>query len=502
MGTAFVLRSLSMRVYTKTALLVVALGIGVDLLSFIGWSAPSFEAPIALVLLAVVAAGAMADIRWGVAVVLIELLWGSHGHLLHLSFAGAEWSLRMGIFAVVLAAAIWHLRNGAARQFVVRAVRTHPARWPALVFSATLAVAAILGALRHPWDRVFFDANAWAFILLAPAFLLAWREEHHRPWLVTAFLTGAAYLIVRTYVLFFLFTHDLGGLWVPLYQWVRDTRLGEVTVFPGGFPRVFLPSAVYFLAAIPLAAHARSHPRLRWIVIGGGVAVLTVGLSRSYWIGLLTIAAAGVIAGFVRTRRHAFPWRAVWHGAAAIAIGFAVAIALVRFPYPPRLTTAGFGETIVARFQQDAAVGNRWQQIAPLYAAIRSHPIFGSGFGAAVTYETRDPRTRATHPNGEYTTTAFEWGYFDDLLERGFLGLLAELWLIATLVWYGLKTSSPHHASLSLGLLAIAVVHATSPYLNHPLGIGMLLIVFAAVARRDAQSSTHSIAESYSAKVV
>ncbi|MDO8598544.1 MAG: hypothetical protein Q7S02_00360, partial [bacterium] len=270
----------------------LALGVGIDLLSFIAWSTPALETLLAVTVLACAAVSAMVDIKWGIAAVLLELLWGSHGHLLHVSVGGVDWSLRMGLFSIVIAATVWHLRSSAARQWVIRTLRAHPVFWPMIVFLVTVAFATALGAWRHAWDSVFLDANAWGFLLLMPAFLLACREEVQRQWLVKVLLVGALYLVCRTYVLFFLFTHNLGGLWVPLYQWVRDTRLGEITVFPGGFPRIFLPSMVYLLLAIPVAWQSRTSAVLRWSVLGGGVAVLVLSLSRSYWIGLVSLVAA------------------------------------------------------------------------------------------------------------------------------------------------------------------------------------------------------------------
>jgi hypothetical protein len=559
---------------------VLSAGIALDLLSIIGWSAPVWGTFITVSLLVIITVLSLRDIRFGVASILLELLWGSHGYLLRIPAGGLNLSLRMGIFFVVVAATVWHLRRHESRVAVWSAFRGHPVRWPALAFFATLALGLILGLARHPFDRVFFDANAWAFLLLLPSFLLAWRvKEFDTPWdgsgervplrgayseeagmvparsgraterserapprwggasvptewhrdlscrpMAIVLLTGALYLILRTYLLLFVFSHDLGGFWLAAYQWVRDTSLGEVTIFPGAFPRVFLPSMVLLFPALLLALHAlrslRGAPTLQserrgnldrhaWITIsylvfGGSIAVLLISLSRSYWLAGVVLLAVGV--GTIATRA----WRPrnyslirtnrrivrVWCTAiSSAAVAIILAVVVVTLPYPKPLTTAGVGETLLARLSSDAAVSNRWQQLEPLRDAIGQHPILGSGFGAAVTYETRDPRTLAAYPDGKYTTTAFEWGYLDDLLERGLLGLLAELWFLGSLIWFALRQQfSPplvdgereevslrthEQTAFSLGLLAIAIVHATSPYLNHPLGIGLLLWLFA-----------------------
>ena len=541
---------------------VIAIGLGVDLLSFIGWSDSALLVPFTVAVLTAVAIGTFLDIRIGVTAVLLELLWGGHGYLLRIPWGGVDISLRMGVFFVVLAATVWHLRVPGARRAVYDAAQTHPARWPALAFFVSLVVGLIGGLVRHPFDRVFFDANAFGFLLLTPAFSLAIQRrtsvENHslirtnRRMVIGSeivrgdrdatgppiirdslfiILAGAFYLIARTYFLLFAFTHDLGGTWVPLYQWVRDTRLGEVTVFPGAFPRVFMPSMVLLFPAIAIAMtrirvwsrireyaygttrmkqQTFSHsaecenvesgalrtigrsPTLSLGVFGGGVAILLVSLSRSYWVGLATLIGFKVFMT-IRTRcvssdlsqfraklRKAFRGAFVLIGSTIIAV--AIAVAIVNLPYRKPLTTAGIGSTFLARLSADAAVSNRWQQIEPLRNAIAQHPIFGNGFGAAVTYETKDPRTLAAFPDGRYTTTAFEWGYLDDLLERGTVGFLAEIWLIGALIWYGFRNGG-YAAAVAAGLAAVAVVHATSPYLNHPLGIGLLMLAAASMAR-------------------
>lgn len=477
--------------------IVLTAGVTLDLLSFIGWSEPTWTTTLILLLLVPVAIGAFVNLRVGVAAILLELVWGGHGYLLRVPAGGLDLSLRTCLFLVVLIATIWHVRTSEQRNALWNLLRSHPARWPALVLLATLVLGGVLGMLRHPFDRAFFDANAWGFLLLTPAFLLVVSAERQptdkttRPFII---LAGAAYLILRTYVLLFLFSHDLGGTWMPLYQWIRDTRLGEVTIFPGAFPRIFLPSMILLFPALLLAGsrmmrispHKGEGSRvLAAAVFGGSIAVLIVSLSRSYWLALLILGVIVIVwaAWSWWNSRHApIHTNRSMAGVAMWAIGSAVtmlllAIAVVRLPYPRLLTTAGLGETFAARFQQDAAVGNRWQELRPLRDAIMQHPILGNGFGAAVTYETKDPRTLSAYPDGKYTTTAFEWGYLDDLLERGLVGLLAELWLIGALIWHGIRRGGATTA-FALGLLAIAIVHGTSPYLNHPLGIGVVLWLF------------------------
>lgn len=465
----------------------IAGGTALDLLSLIAWGHPIVAGPLLVAVGLCVLLGACWDMRVGVAAVLLELLWGSHGRLIAAPVHGFAISLRMVVFGAVLVATLWHLRRAAVRRYVWDVIRVHPVRWPACAFCVTVLVAVVGGVLRHPVHRWFADANAWAFGALAVSFVIArMPRASSGAWSgVSIVYLGALYLVLRTYALLFVLSHDLGGVWIGIYQWVRDTRLGEITVFPGNFPRVFMPSMVLLLLVIPLAAMSWRRPSvrrgnpdlLRWTIVGGSISVLVLSLSRSYWVGLSVLALlGGGVCCRALFRRDFLPWRIIGTGAASLCVALFLAVLLVRLPWPQPLTTAGFGETLAARFVQDAAVSNRWQQLGPLRDAIAQHPIIGSGFGAAVTYESRDPRTLAAFPDGRYTTTAFEWGYVDDLLERGIIGLVAELAFLAALLWFCWRRKGEQRA-LVVGMATMAVVHATSPYLNHPLGIGVMALL-------------------------
>ena len=123
----------------------------------------------------------------------------------------------------------------------------------------------------------------------------------------------------------------------------------------------------------------------------------------------------------------------------------------------------------------------------PLLNKIKLHPILGSGWGTLVTYESFDPRiVTAKNPKGEYTTFAFELGYLDLLLKFGLAGVLSFLYLICQLL-IKIKKTAINTANefdkyfllgLLLGLVALTITHAFSPYLNHPLGIGYIIVLY------------------------
>jgi O-antigen ligase len=192
-------------------------------------------------------------------------------------------------------------------------------------------------------------------------------------------------------------------------------------------------------------------------------------MSRSFWIGL----ASGIIylyAAHLSRRDRG----ALLHTARALilsALGGAIILSAIYLP-----TIGGLGER-ARRILGEPAVSSRAAQFLPLLSAIAKSPLIGFGFGKTVTYASADPRILRANPDGLYTTYAFELGYLDIALKIGLLGLLLYALLIFKIA-RGLG-----RGELLAGLVALLVINIFSPYLNHPLGIGYLLLL--TIFRKD-----------------
>jgi O-antigen ligase len=154
---------------------------------------------------------------------------------------------------------------------------------------------------------------------------------------------------------------------------------------------------------------------------------------------------------------------------------------VVAFPYW-QTQSADFSSSFLARADSgnDAAVASRWSLLPVLLKEIVREPFFGQGFGSTVTYHSQDPRVLQSNPGGSYTTYAFEWGYLSLWLKLGLLGLgayLLFLWQLTADSWkIGCRTKNYIFLALPAGIIFLAVTNAFTPYLNHPLGIGFLVL--------------------------
>lgn len=228
-----------------------------------------------------------------------------------------------------------------------------------------------------------------------------------------------------------------------------------------------------------------------------------MSFSRSFWLaGILSLVAFLILLLIQRERFG----RVFYFGILSVVIatiGAGLTLGVAAFPIPPG--TSGGSSIFKERVEKfkEAAASSRMSQIRPLLTAIAKHPAIGSGFGQTVTYQSQDPRVVKSHPGGWYTTMAFELGWLEMWLKLGLLGVLAYLYLLWRILKAGwIIVRHPERAervegsqglpmgrylvlgSLA-GLIAIVITHGVSPYLNHPLGIGIVILLTAILANKD-----------------
>ena len=338
------------------------------------------------------------------------------------------------------------------------------------------------------------------------------------------FFAATTLLALKTLFAVYWFTHAgnnfIGANLVPFYRWVRDSGVGEITWLPGNFARVFFQSHIYNLVAFfvllssvilrqqPKDLVRMGAPRIRarffallrmtdWkmaALLILNTSVILVSLSRSFWVG--TIAGLGVlvISLWSSVRRDAFDRRVLSPATpycesaralarysvtliAAVLGALLLLLVVARFPFP-RPSPADLGDAVQSRLEAGDAGQSRWNLLPPLTRAALEHPILGSGFGTRVTYISNDPRIREENTPGGYTTTAFERGWVDQWLKMGILGLIAYTGLFIALGHAIYRTVAfPLSCALIARLVALAAIHVFTPYLNHPLGFGILILL-------------------------
>jgi len=451
--------------------------------------------------------------EYGILILLAELFIGSKGYLFYFESGGIIISIRLALWLIVMAVWLANLLIKWARNRELPETgfgKQNSYFYYFIILLFFIVWGAVNGFLNHnSFSNIFFDFNGWLyFALIFPIYDFIKNKENIYD-LGRVFLAAMVWISFKTFFLLFVFSHDYIGMVSELYRWVRGTGVGEITLIQGGFYRVFFQSHIFVLIGffILLAFFSNQlfknkkfltflpRPPRHSDGLGGGyfllltssLSVILISFSRSFWLGL----AIGLLFYYFIILLF-YKWKVVFRISAVLLAGAVVAAVLtliiVKFPYPKPIGGFDAASLFSERISdtKEAAVSSRWQLLPPLWTAIKQNPVLGSGFGATVTYKSKDPRVLASSPSGEYTTYAFEWGWLDIWLKLGFFGLLAYLLLISKITFDSFMAKNSLAFGLGLGLIVIAAVSFFSPYTNHPLGIGYLIIAAATIERLKA----------------
>lgn len=453
----------------------------------------------AIVLL--VALASIKNIKYGLYAALAELFIGSQGHLFELKISGYEMSIRIAIFFVVIL--VWFVKVLIDKQFskVWPELKSYP--WLAALGAVSLW--GLIFALQrgNSWSNIFFDFNAWIYFLyIFP--LVSVFNKNDLPDILQIFSAGITALAIKTLLFLYVFSHQFSFL-RDFYRWGRDTLWGEFTIINENFYRIFSQGQIFILIGffIFLSVIFFNHDlkiknivKNRLLYVGSFLLLtLVISLSRSFWLALVLTIIVFIVVFFKQANKK---FSSLLIGILLILSGsFIIFNAIIYFPWPKPTGQFDASSLVEARLSlTGAGISSRWSQLPNLTKAIIKHPILGSGWGATVTYQSTDPRILTeSNPEGRYSTYAFEWGYLDIILKIGLLGLIVYLlfiWSIAKQCFQLIKKNIDRGEralaiGFLLGLLALLIVHGFSPYLNHPLGIGYLLLImiFAGLINRE-----------------
>lgn len=463
--------------YFKTSLLFISF---ILILSFVAYFFPLFNKVAFFVILALTLVLTLEKLEYGLYILLAELFIGSKGYLFYFDFGGTSVSLRIALFLIVMAVWLYRVIKNINFKFELN-------KWYWILF-AFIAWGFVWGLLRgNSFQNLFFDFNGWLYfgIIFPFADIIKSREQVEN---ILQIFTGAVTaIIIKTFFFLYLFSHGLEVPIFPIYRWLRQFLIGEITLMPSGFYRIFFQSQIYLLigffifSAFLIWQPGKIKKNIKyWLLTIGSLTSVLISFSRSFWVGL--VVGLFVLLIFLIVLK--FPFKKILKislgGIAILAISLAAIFATAQFPFPePQKIsfTSMFSDRLTDL--DEAAVRSRWDLLPPLGQAVIKHPIIGSGFGTTVTYKSSDPRAIQVNPGGIFTTYAFEWGFLDIMLKIGLAGLAVYLLLIAKIWrsgWLLGLSGEFIPLGLLLGLAALLATNFFSPYLNHPLGIGYILL--------------------------
>lgn len=494
-------------------------------LSFLGYLLPILNNIIFWLIIIITFALTIKRLEYGIFIVLTELFIGIKGYLFSFSFGDRfVLSIRIALFAIVFL--IWLFKKSS----IFKAGKYNFVYTKFFVPFAVLTIFLVIGCSTgiingNFFKNIFFDVNGYFYLALAfPLFDIIHNRIKVRK-LIQYLVAGAlAVSILTLYISIgftimhqdarpgiadikstektleeeqageFMISHSIFAkqelqsreffrqLDTPkpyIYRWTQDTGLGEISYLTGPFFRFFSAGQLYsalifiFLLAKLLLDQKIEFKKNIFLVFVLTVCGLStfVGFSRSLWIGLV-IALIYLLFHLPQKRALKI---------ALYATGAIFLIIIISGTLLPQVYDL-VGDRVSSIFQPktEAAASNRANVLAPALSKIKQHPILGSGFGTTIEYE-----SVAFEKYGTVRVFSFEWAYLDTTIEIGILGLLAYFWFLFTIFKEGYKTQDPENKKLIIcflsGVILIIITNITTPFLNHPLGIGFILITATAI---------------------
>lgn len=471
--------------------------IGLEVLSLIAFYFQNLNAFFFLIIILVFLIVCLKKLEWGVYLLLAELFIGSKGYLLEFAIGDFAVSLRLGLFlALFLAWIIWVIKEKQITFFKIKLWKYY------LAFMVILGIGILIGYLNNnPLTNIFFDWNGYLYFGLIFPLAQAINTKEKYLKLFQVLTAGVLASALKTIILLFLFSHTglFLGILPDIYKWVRDTGVGEITELPNHFFRIFFQSHIYaviflFISFILINNYSETEKKIKSLftkniklISTGFISLLIIFLSysRSFWLG--TFITFVLLFGFLFFYLKNKFSKVIISG--IFLVGFFVlsvgaSFIIINFPMPGGsggVSAASLIKERTSDTEDEAAAQSRYNLIQPMLTKFVENPIFGSGFGTSIKYQSQDPRALESANGGLYETFSFEWGWLDFLLKIGILGTFVYLLLLFQIFKTNWQIYSKSKDPLILGLLfsliAIIIIHAFTPYLNHPLGIGWILIV-------------------------
>ena len=471
----------------KNILFAISCFIGIEFVSLLSHVLPLDRNFVAMVIFVSIFVILLKHLSLAPYFILGELFIGGKGYLLQFNIFRIAFSGRIILFIIILGIWLAHkIMQGQFRQDVTQTIQKYKLL-PYVLLMVYSFFSFLRGTFSYSFDTVFFDYNAWLFLLLVFIFfdLIRTQQRIHR--ILEIFYASLIWIFIKTVLMFILFSFHILTVGDSIYKWIRDTGVGEITYINDNLYRIFFQSHIYSLMAISifivlfLYGYITTFKKSFIITILLYLSSLTLLLSqsRSFWLSGLFIIFIVYASAILIVRQKFFMVTLKMLILFTILYSQISLVQLLSRNYQGNLFTQRLSHS-----NAEAAGISRVNQLPALLNGISDNYIFGSGFGKTLTYRSEDPRIKKNNPGGYVTTYAFEWGYFDIILKMGIIGLILYFFIFRnhtkniTLVlsrpiiheWDYLKIG------FYVSLLSLFVVNIFTPYLNHPLGIGFIIL--------------------------
>lgn len=422
------------------------------------------------------------DVKWAIYLSFLELFVGSQGRLISVGIFGFSLSLRILIFIIAFIAGIIYLYKQNKLDFIKsKYVWFYVLYILILIFSVLVAL-----YNKTKLSNIFFDINNFLFFLILPIYYQIIKDKKVLINLFYIFTGASLFFSLKTILVFYLFSQQFGFIdYTTFYKWLRDTRVGEITKMNDHFYRIFFQSQIYLMisflinSVVLMTSKLAKQDKIFFYILSIlNLSAIIVSFSRSYWLGIvIAFIFLFFILVFQKQKINIIFLKYI-KLFGAVVLSVLLIFVLLKIPN----THINFADMLSGRVSDgDASSNSRMELLRPMLGDIKNSPIIGYGMGHEISYYSLDPRNKnSLNPTGLTRTYSFEWGWLSFWLKMGILGLLFYIILGLKITLDSvrlIKVNNVIFVSLLLSFLAVLVVHIFSPYLDHPLGLGFLIIV-------------------------
>lgn len=336
------------------------------------------------------------------------------------------------------------------------------------LFIGALLLIAALGITRgllfnHTKSLVISDAVPYLFLL----YYFPLRELlKNEPWKKRCISMLQAAIFAQAIFILYTFAGLANGLLQlqdAFYHWYRDIAGGKITLVEFNFYRLVLNEQLLLVPVMLFFLYKSINEKRKYFIVALLLFLLSINLTRIYLIAIFI----GTLALFTREN---------WKRALAVLLG-SLAIFLIIFSSLFMYSSGGksfglevFGlrlQSIVAPYTEESSL-SRMLLLPKIFKQISEYPILGRGLGSTVS-------VFSPVENKLITTSNYDWGYLEILVELGLVGLGSWLFFLFNIV---IKQKNLPRWQIA-SLVSLLVINITSPAIFHVFGITLLTLLMA-----------------------
>ncbi len=439
-------------------------------------------------------------IEWALYLPILELLVGSHGHLMDFYIGNFTLSFRTTLFIMSFTAGLIYLIKNKKLDFLKSKYFKI-----FILFLIMLGLGSMVAFFnQRSLSSIFFDLNGYLFVLILPIFYQIIKDKKILENIFRIFLAASLFFSLKTIFSFYVFSHRFPGVNLTiLYEWLRDSRVGEITMVNPNFFRIFFQSQIYLLVSFIIIFCflifkkyflEKKDTRLLISLTIFNLTALIISFSRSYWVALAVFLFMLFIWLIFKKYKFINIIKIYLKFIGITALSILFIFLLVKIPY----TETALDDLFTKRLTSGEEASNSRLELLPhMLDKIKTQAILGNGLAQEITYMSHDPRNRnEKNPDGSVTTYSFEWGWLSIWMKFGILGIFIYLYLILKIMIDSVKLAFRNwpydkgilFLSLALGIITISTVHMFSPYLDHPLGLGFIVISISLIDKTNLET--------------